>query len=53
MRPAGGIVRGFNLTAKLDQLGKASSGAWEHLKQGSKAAWEELEAVVKKAAAEF
>ena len=39
--------------AKLDELGKASSGAWEHLKQGTKAAWEELETAVKKAAAQF
>lgn len=39
--------------SRLEARGKASSDAWQHLKQSTQAAWDEFEEAVKKAASEF
>ncbi|HXP90969.1 MAG TPA: hypothetical protein VN931_08585 [Fibrobacteria bacterium] len=38
---------------KLKELGMASEGAWEHLKDGMQAAWTDLETGIGKAADKF
>jgi len=38
---------------KLNELGPASEGAWEHLKDGIQVAWTDLENGIGKAAAKF
>jgi len=38
---------------KLNELGPASEGAWEHLKDGIQVAWTDLETGIGKAAAKF
>ena len=38
---------------KLDELGKSTGEAWEHLEKGVQSAWEDLREAVREAAKEF